>query len=587
MSDSLEQYEWIVVMCGIFAFVAACGIGANDVANAFATSVGSKALTLKQAVLIAAFFEMAGAVLMGSHVARTIRKGIADHKCFEDNPALLMHGMMSVVAAVGIWLFVATKLELPVSTTHSTIGGIIFMTLTATSNSDCVIWYKPTDTFPYFKGVSAVVLSWVLSPVFSAVVAGALFYIIRACVLRSDQAFLRSIYTYPLLVGLTLTLNTFYIIYKGSKSIDLDDIELNVAVGAAFGVGGGAAIILIPFVTRLKRYVETLDFAAKDTEKGEPTIGNSNKIEPIGSQVPLHKADSVASIASDGKEPFDRASSLGKIPPSAASNPHAIPMKEIKGVENNQSHRLSVEESKGTQKTVTEMPSFTREMSDSEFSMRSGNKSKPAKSFRDKLANGINKNLHLITEIDDTTKNIHKNAEVFDPRAEEVFKYLQVFTAMCDAFAHGANDVANAMGPFAATYIIWREGKVSKSAELGADAYWILGIGGVGIVVGLMTYGYHIVRAIGIKLAKITPSRGTCIELGSAAVIITGSRLELPLSTTHCQVGATMGVASLEGSAGINWWIFGKTVIGWVITLAIVGAMASLFFAQAVYAPCV
>eukprot|EP00466_Bigelowiella_natans_P017859 jgi/Bigna1/39138/e_gw1.30.120.1 len=497
MSDSLEQYEWIVVMCGIFAFVAACGIGANDVANAFATSVGSKALTLKQAVLIAAFFEMAGAVLMGSHVARTIRKGIADHKCFEDNPALLMHGMMSVVAAVGIWLFVATKLELPVSTTHSTIGGIIFMTLTATSNSDCVIWYKPTDTFPYFKGVSAVVLSWVLSPVFSAVVAGALFYIIRACVLRSDQAFLRSIYTYPLLVGLTLTLNTFYIIYKGSKSIDLDDIELNVAVGAAFGVGGGAAIILIPFVTRLKRYVETLDFAAKDTEKGEPTIGNSNKIEPIGSQ------------------------------------------------------------------------------------------SKPAKSFRDKLANGINKNLHLITEIDDTTKNIHKNAEVFDPRAEEVFKYLQVFTAMCDAFAHGANDVANAMGPFAATYIIWREGKVSKSAELGADAYWILGIGGVGIVVGLMTYGYHIVRAIGIKLAKITPSRGTCIELGSAAVIITGSRLELPLSTTHCQVGATMGVASLEGSAGINWWIFGKTVIGWVITLAIVGAMASLFFAQAVYAPCV
>uniref|UniRef100_A0A7S3YL53 Phosphate transporter n=1 Tax=Lotharella globosa TaxID=91324 RepID=A0A7S3YL53_9EUKA len=561
MSDSVEDYEWIVVMCGIFAFVAACGIGANDVANAFATSVGSKALTLRQAVIIAAFFEMAGAVLMGSHVAKTIRKGIADHKCFSDNPPLLMHGMMCVVAAVGIWLFTASRFELPVSTTHSTIGGIIFMTLTATGDPSCVIWYKETDTFPFMGGVSAVVLSWVLSPVFSAIVAGALFFLIRSCVLRSEHAFMRSIYTYPLLVGFTLTLNTFYIIYKGSKSIDLDEIELGVAIGAAFAVGGGAAIILIPFLARLKTYVEGLDFSADVSEKGEASVGKKFETD---SQVRLDKVGSTASL--------DRVGSLDKA--SIAGNTQgSIEVKKIETGDLKQAQHKA-----GT-------PTITREYSSSEYSMRSG-KPKPTKTFAQRLGNGVNKDLHEITEIDDRTKSIHDNAEVFDPRAEEVFKYLQVFTAMCDAFAHGANDVANAMGPFAACYMIWREGEVSKKAELGADAYWILAIGGLGIVVGLATYGYHIVRAIGIKLAKITPSRGTCIELGSAAVVITGSRLELPLSTTHCQVGATMGVAALEGSAGINWWIFGKTVVGWVITLAVVGAMASVFMAQAIYAPC-
>jgi len=566
MSDptSVEDYEWIVVMCGIFAFVAACGIGANDVANAFATSVGSKALTLRQAVIIAAFFEMAGAVLMGSHVAKTIRKGIADHKCFTDNPPLLMHGMMCVVAAVGIWLFTASRFELPVSTTHSTIGGIIFMTLTATGDPSCVIWYKETDTFPYMKGVSAVVLSWVLSPVFSAIVAGSLFFLIRACVLRSEHAFMRSIYTYPLLVGFTLTLNTFYIIYKGSKSIDLDEIELGVAIGAAFAVGGGAAIILIPFLARLKRYVESLDFSADVSEKGEASLG---KKEPV----PLDKVGSTASI--------DRVGSLDKASIASRRQGSTTNLVESKKIE------TGAEIKTAQVKAAAGTPTLTREYSSSEYSMRSG-KPKPTKTFAQRLGNGVNKDLHEITEIDDRTKSIHDNAEVFDPRAEEVFKYLQVFTAMCDAFAHGANDVANAMGPFAACYMIWREGEVSKKAELGADAYWILAIGGLGIVVGLATYGYHIVRAIGIKLAKITPSRGTCIELGSAAVVITGSRLELPLSTTHCQVGATMGVAALEGSAGINWWIFGKTVIGWVITLAVVGAMASVFMAQAIYAPC-
>ena len=97
------MYLWIPITGGIFALNASMGIGSNDAANAFATSVGSKALTLKQAVGLAAVFETGGAILMGNHVTDTIRKGIANYECFEDDPELLAYGCMWVVAAVAGW----------------------------------------------------------------------------------------------------------------------------------------------------------------------------------------------------------------------------------------------------------------------------------------------------------------------------------------------------------------------------------------------------------------------------------------------------------------------------------------------------
>ena len=175
-----------------------------------------------------------------------------------------------------------------------------------------------------------------------------------------------------------------------------------------------------------------------------------------------------------------------------------------------------------------------------------------------------------------------------------MFKYLQIFTAACDSFSHGANDVANAIGPFAAIYLIYREnGNISKKVNMGNDAYWILGMGGIGIAIGLIVYGKKIINAIGNKLCKITSTRGTCIELGSALVIIAGSRLKIPLSTTHCQVGATIGVGILENKScknitnieGINFYILKKTAFGWVITCVVVGLTAGLLSAQGIYGP--
>lgn len=170
---------------------------------------------------------------------------------------------------------------------------------------------------------------------------------------------------------------------------------------------------------------------------------------------------------------------------------------------------------------------------------------------------------HASQEIDDNVGTIHDDAETFDARTEEAFKYLQVFTATCDSFSHGANDVANAIGPFASIWFIYKYKMLKKKAEgIEDDMLWILAMGGAGITLGLSTYGYMIMRAIGVKLTKITPSRGFAIELGSALIVIIGARLGLPLSTTHCQVGATIGVGLMEDKTGVNWAIVPKIVIG-------------------------
>ena len=472
------MYEWIVITGGFFAFFAATGIGANDAANAFATSVGSKALTLRQAVILASIFETAGAVLMGSHVTDTIRKGIADYRCFEDDAYLLMYGCMWVILSVGIWLFTASYFEMPVSTTHSCVGGIIGMTM-ALKGSSCVIWYKSVETFPYIGGVVGIVMSWFLSPIFSGIIAAIVFAITRTFVLRKDFNSLRINLAYPILIGSTMVINTFFIIYKGAKGLGLDKTPVDVAFLVSFGIGILSGLITIPIVPRLKRYVsKKLDNSTNDIEL--------NNIE-----------DEIT----ENKDEFN----------------------------------------------ITDDSELNRVVA------------------------------------------LHSNAEKFNPKTEEVFKYLQIFTAICDSFSHGANDVANAIGPFAALFTIYMSnGVLDKKSSMGDDAYWILGLGGVGIAIGLLVYGKKITYAIGEKLVKITPSRGVSIELSSALVIITGSRLKIPLSTTHCQVGATVGVGLLENIknfSGINCKMFYKIALGWIVTCVIVGLTSALLVSQGTYSP--
>jgi len=158
---------------------------------------------------------------------------------------------------------------------------------------------------------------------------------------------------------------------------------------------------------------------------------------------------------------------------------------------------------------------------------------------------------------------------------EKVFAPLCVFTACSMAFAHGSNDVANGIGPLAAVVSIVSTGEVAQESAL---PIWILGLGGAGIVLGLATMGYKVMRMIGKRITELTPSRGFCAELAAAATVVLASRLGLPVSTTHIIVGSVLGVGLARGIAAIDMRVLMKIVASWVITLPLGAGLAALFF---------
>ena len=180
-------------------------------------------------------------------------------------------------------------------------------------------------------------------------------------------------------------------------------------------------------------------------------------------------------------------------------------------------------------------------------------------------------------------EEVHSYAHKYDNKTEYLYSMLQVFTATTASFAHGSNDVSNAMGPLTAIYQVWATG--TSAARLPVPV-WILAFGGVCIVIGLATYGYNVMRNLGNRLTLQSPSRGFSMELGSALTIVLASRLALPISTTQCIVGATMAVGLCNGHyKSINWRMIGWCYMGWLITLPITAIVSGVLTSIILYAP--
>ncbi|MCG8434647.1 MAG: inorganic phosphate transporter [Gammaproteobacteria bacterium] len=401
-----------IALAAVFGLFMAWGIGANDVANAMATSVGARALTIKQALLVAAIFEFTGAVLAGGEVTSTIRKGIVDTQLMADTPELLVYGMLAALLAAGLWLFIASRRGWPVSTTHSIVGAIVGFAAVGIS-IEAVKWDK----------VSAIVMSWVVSPLVSGIIAYVLFYTVRKLILeRKDPLASARLYVpfYMLLAGFTITLVT---LFKGLKHVGLE-LGSQQAYGIAFLVGIVIALIGKFFINRIK---------------------------------------------------YD---------------PEA------------------------------------------------------------------DKDFHFAT-------------------VEKVFGVLMVVTACAMAFAHGSNDVANAIGPVAAVISVAKSGVVGQKSAL---SVWILLLGGAGIVVGLATYGRRVMETVGRKITHLTPSRGFAAELAAATTIVVASNTGMPISTTHTLVGAVLGVGLARGIAAIDLRVVGGIFMSWIITVPAGALLAIIIF---------
>ena len=229
--DLFSEYGTIlIILAGAFGFFMAWGVGANDVANAMGTSVGSKALTIKQAILIAMVFEFAGAYLAGGEVTSTIRKGIVDSEIFTNSPDLLVFGMLSALLAAGTWLMIASFMGWPVSTTHSIVGAIVGFAAVGVS-VDAVNWSK----------VSTIVASWVVSPVIAGTISFALFRSVQNLILIHDDPFVRAKKYAPLYMFAVGFLMAMVTILKGLKHV-FKDIGMSLSFGesivwsAMFGI---------------------------------------------------------------------------------------------------------------------------------------------------------------------------------------------------------------------------------------------------------------------------------------------------------------------------------------------------------------
>lgn len=408
-----QHGEIFIILACLFGFFMAWGVGANDVANAMGTSVGSKAITIKQAIVIAVIFEFLGAWLAGGEVTATIRGGMLDPVLLEANPQLLVYGMLSALLAAAIWLMIASARGWPVSTTHSIVGAIVGFGAVGLG-VDAVEWGR----------VGTIASSWIVSPLLAGTIGFILFKSVHHLIFENKDPFSaakRYVPGYVFLVGFIVSMVT---LTKGLTHVGLD-----LTFGQSFLLSILLGVVIMGLGLVMQRRVK---------------------------------------YETDVNDHFGYAN------------------------------------------------------------------------------------------------------------VERVFGVLMIFTACAMAFAHGSNDVANAVGPLAAVISVVRSDGVIDSAAL--VPWWVLVLGGGGIVFGLVTYGHKVIATVGTGITELTPSRGFAATLAAATTVVLASGTGLPISTTHTLVGAILGVGLARGMAALNLRVIGTIVMSWLITLPAGAGLAILFF---------
>ncbi|MGJ5723340.1 inorganic phosphate transporter [Brevibacterium sp. H602] len=436
----------VLITTVIFGAFMAFNIGGNDVANAFGTSVGAGTLTMKQALLIAAVFEVSGALLAGGDVTDTIKSGIVDLSGVAINPMDFAFIMMAALLGAAVWLLVATRMGWPVSTTHAIIGGIIGASLTigfvtGSGGLAMVQWSE----------VGQIAISWVLSPALGGLAAFVIYGVIKKYVLGKTLSH-------------TLKPHMLAPVSAAEGSVDAQ-----------------------------------IDAATEDA----PTDGGS-----IGTHSALQRW--VPVIAA-----------VGAVIITA--------MLLFKGLKN-----LDMSVSTVGGLLIMAM---------------------------------IGAAVWLAVFV--FAKTLRKQTV---PRATYIlFSWMQVFTASAFAFSHGSNDIANAVGPFAAVLDVLRTNSISGEATVPFAAMLTCGIA---LIVGLWFIGRKVIATVGTNLTEIHPASGFAAELAAAGIVMAASVSGLPVSSTHILIGAIIGVGLVNRSA--NWKLMKPIALAWIITLPAAAAIGSV-----------
>lgn len=466
----MEIHSILTFLILAIGFYMAWNIGANDVSNAMGTSVGSGALTLRRAVLIAAVLEFCGAYFVGANVSETMEHGLVNPASFAAEPMIIILGMSGALLGTSFWLQIASYFAWPVSTTHAIVGAILGFGIVA-GGFEAILWGE----------VSEIAVSWVVSPLISAIISYFVFSFVQKKILYAMDPIEATKRVIPFIFFIVFTTFTLSVIFNGLQNLDLQVTWIQ-AVFIALIIGGAAAALAYIFIHRMSM--------------------------PEGYLQPerLHSPQSVISLDKAIKH-------LQRVRVSSSNETHERVEAILKDVK-----ALSLQ--------LREETHFDQRSSEYNF-------------------------------------------------VEKIFVYLQIISACYVAFAHGANDVANAIGPVAAVLDALQHGSVSSSTPIPA---WLLALGGLGIVIGLATWGWRVIETIGKKITELTPTRGFCAEFGAASTILIASKLGLPISTTHCLVGAVLGVGLARGLSALNLGMLKEIVLSWLVTIPASAGMSIACF---------
>ncbi|KAF4975150.1 hypothetical protein FZEAL_8027 [Fusarium zealandicum] len=564
------QYDYLFAVGTIFAFLDAWNIGANDVANSWASSVSSRSISYFQAMIGATIMEFSGALGVGGRVADTIRTKVVDVSAFDDSPALLMLGMVCAVIASASYLTFATKLGFPVSTTHSILGGVLGMGVGSLGGTGITwIGYKDNGTVDIQQGVVQVFLAWIIAPMLSGFFGALIFTFTKYGVLLRKNPAMRGLILVPFYFWLTASLIVMLLIWKGgSYEVNLTEAQIPgviVATGAAFGLL--MATFLVPWMYRV---VIKEDWQLKTYHIFQgPLLLKRGPVPP-----PPENFQGVVRNFYEGhltREELD-----ARRAQNAPEGSEDLEANHAKKVVDNVSEEAP-------QNNPHQHKSMIGPKPDSPW--YSGAFIWWAIKFA--VLHGVDKDIVSSqsekSAVAGDVAEIHARAIHYDNKTEFLYTFLQVMTAASSSFVHGANDVANAVGPYATIFQIWDSGKIPDKSEV---PIWILAFGGAGIVIGLWTYGYNIMRNLGNRVTLMSPARGFSMELGSVITIILATRLKLPVSTTQCMTGAIVGVGLCNGDwRSINWRMVGWIYLGWFITVPAAGVISGCLMAFITNAP--
>ncbi|CAJ0837767.1 10709_t:CDS:10, partial [Entrophospora sp. SA101] len=460
----VKFYFWLLIVTGVFAFINGFGIGANDLANSFSAAVASKALTLKQACLIAVVTEFSGAFFLGVNTAETLRNNVINIDHFKERPDLLMQRITCVYNTFN-------KL-----TIIFYLGAILGVGIAA---------YGPgIVTWSYNGGVLKIITSWIISPFIAGAAGALIFFITQYFILEADEnSFERGLVAVPVYFAITMGINILFLVYKEEMAPVVIGVSLILAAFSYFFFAQWIRRKVIDGEDLKIRHIFIVPFM-------NPRFNSNNALSGV----------------------FDTCNSND----SSSKNSVRI-------------HGQDFEITTTQQGIILEIQ---------------GNKSM-IRIFFDKIIKILTYSLNkdVATYRKEARQDLYDVARKYDKSTESLYTFLQVLTSALASFVHGSNDVVNAVGPLATVLEIYQQGSLGSYGQI---PVWVLALGGAAIDMGLVFYGYNVMRSLGNQITYHSPSRGFSMELGTSLTVLMASRLGLPISTTQCITGATIGVGLLN-----------------------------------------